>query len=257
MTAPETGSVDLRLLPSAGMCWAATGAGILLGWRAALWIALGAVVVAVAVGWTGRRRVAAAVAVAALLVGAGFAAATAAREHAAATHPLARLAAVGGHATVTVAAVDDPKPVRSPAGDTVMIHARLRSIGEPGAGETRVGGAVLVFAPADGWRELLPGQAVTLRGVVSTPLRRDLTVAVLRVVGPPRRVEPAPWPQRAAGAVRARFAAAAAAALSPEAAGLLPGLVVGDTSALPTGVGDDFTAAGLTHLTAVSGLNVA
>ncbi|MFE3291586.1 ComEC/Rec2 family competence protein [Rhodococcus sp. NPDC059234] len=257
MDATKSAAVDLRLLPSAGMCWAATLAGILLGWRAALWIALGAAVVAVVVGWAGRRHAVAAVVVAALLVGAGFAAATAAREHAATSHPLARLAAAGGNATVTVAPVDDPKPVRSPAGDTVMIRAGLRSIGgSPGVGETEVGGSVLVFAPADGWRDLLPGQAVTLRGAVSPPLRRDLTVAVIRAVGPPRHVEPAPWPQRAAGAVRSRFAAAAAAGLSPDAAGLLPGLVVGDTSALPAAVGDDFTAAGLAHLTAVSGANV-
>src|SRR5690606_21399194 len=39
--------------------------------------------------------------------------------------------------------------------------------------------------------------------------------------------------------------------------GLLPGLVVGDTSALPSHVEDDFRATGMTHLTAVSGSNVA
>ncbi|MFD4182496.1 ComEC/Rec2 family competence protein [Rhodococcus sp. NPDC058514] len=69
-------------------------------------------------------------------------------------------------------------------------------------------------------------------------------------------MEGAPWTQRAAGAVRDRFAAAAQSALPPDAAGLLPGLVVGDTSALPGGVRDDFTAAGLSHLTAVSGANI-
>ncbi|TQF73433.1 DNA internalization-related competence protein ComEC/Rec2 [Rhodococcus spelaei] len=257
MAAPETGAVDLRLLPSAGMCWAATVTGIEAGWQASLWLALGAVVVAGVVGWLGRRTAVAAIAVAALLVGAGFAVATAAREHAVATHPLAALAAAGGNATVTAVPVDDPKPVRSPSGDTVMIRANLRSLGAGiGAGDTEIGGAVLVFAPADGWSDLLPGQPVTLRGAVSPPLRRDLTVAVIRAVGPPRHVEPAPWPQRAAGAVRARFAAAAAAVLPPDPAGLLPGLVVGDTSALPTGVKDDFTTVGLTHLTAVSGANV-
>ena len=44
----------------------------------------------------------------------------------------------------------------------------------------------------------------------------------------------------------------------PEAErGLLPGLVVGDTSALQPEVRDDFRTVGLTHLTAVSGTNVA
>lgn len=47
-----------------------------------------------------------------------------------------------------------------------------------------------------------------------------------------------------------------AQALPSDAAGLLPGLVVGDTSALSPVVKDNFTAAGLSHLTAVSGANI-
>src|ERR671920_269246 len=39
--------------------------------------------------------------------------------------------------------------------------------------------------------------------------------------------------------------------------GLLPGLVDGDVSRLPASVKDDFRSVGLTHLTAVSGTNVA
>ncbi|WP_157170750.1 ComEC/Rec2 family competence protein, partial [Nocardia araoensis] len=47
----------------------------------------------------------------------------------------------------------------------------------------------------------------------------------------------------------------AARALPPDAAGLLPALVVGDTSALPEQVREDFKIAGLQHLTVVSGAN--
>jgi competence protein ComEC len=45
--------------------------------------------------------------------------------------------------------------------------------------------------------------------------------------------------------------------LDPRSAGLLPGLVVGDTRAMDPVLAEDFRRAGLTHLTAVSGANVA
>ena len=47
------------------------------------------------------------------------------------------------------------------------------------------------------------------------------------------------------------------AGLPPAERGLLPGLVDGDTSALPEATAQDFRTAGLTHLVAVSGSNVA
>lgn len=43
---------------------------------------------------------------------------------------------------------------------------------------------------------------------------------------------------------------------SPEQAGLVPALVVGDTTGLPESIKADFRATGLTHLTAVSGTNL-
>ena len=45
--------------------------------------------------------------------------------------------------------------------------------------------------------------------------------------------------------------------LPPASAGLLPGLAVGDTSRLTAEVEADFRTAGLTHLLAVSGANLA
>lgn len=58
-----------------------------------------------------------------------------------------------------------------------------------------------------------------------------------------------------AGAPSADAPATAAGPLA-DGAVLLPGLVVGDTSAQPADLVDDMRAAGLTHLTAVSGANV-
>ncbi|MGB8651683.1 MAG: ComEC/Rec2 family competence protein, partial [Mycobacteriales bacterium] len=62
--------------------------------------------------------------------------------------------------------------------------------------------------------------------------------------------------QRAAGRLRAGLRTAAAV-LPADERGLLPGLVEGDTSRLDPRLADDFRTTGLTHLTAVSGTNVA
>ena len=49
----------------------------------------------------------------------------------------------------------------------------------------------------------------------------------------------------------------ALASLAPERAGLLVGMALGDTSLLPVELEQDFRAAGLTHLMAVGGANLA
>jgi competence protein ComEC len=57
--------------------------------------------------------------------------------------------------------------------------------------------------------------------------------------------------------VRVAARSRAMASLAPERAGLLVGMALGDTSLLPGELEGDFRAAGLTHLMAVSGANVA
>jgi ComEC/Rec2-related protein len=59
--------------------------------------------------------------------------------------------------------------------------------------------------------------------------------------------------ERVRDAARSR----ALASLAPERAGLLIGMALGDTSMLPAELEQDFRAAGLTHLMAVSGANLA
>jgi competence protein ComEC len=63
-------------------------------------------------------------------------------------------------------------------------------------------------------------------------------------------------PARAANALR-RTLVAGAAPLSPTERSLFTGLVIGDDRAQPVELADDFLGAGLTHLLAVSGQNVA
>ena len=80
--------------------------------------------------------------------------------------------------------------------------------------------------------------------------------AVLTLAGPPERLGRPPPLQTAAGDLRAGLRRAADG-LPPEERGLLPGLVLGDTSRLPADLQADFRTAGLTHLVAVSGANLA
>ncbi|ORL35066.1 competence protein ComEC [Prescottella equi] len=258
---------DLRLVPSAAACWGATLVGLLAGWRPA---AVSAIVSA-AVGavlallvWRRRRAGPSVVlgigvgVVAAALLGAGFAAAVAVRAHAVETHPLAALTAGGGSATLVVELDDDPKTLRGKSfgGECqLMLRASLQEV-RTDRTVLRAGGSILVFAEGEQWAGLLPGQRVTLRGRLAEPERRDLTVAVVRATGSPQHVAEPPAIQRWAGVVRDRLASAAGSALPADQAGLLPGLVVGDTSGLAQETKDEFTAAGLTHLTAVSGANV-
>ncbi|WP_324192796.1 ComEC/Rec2 family competence protein [Nocardia transvalensis] len=192
----------------------------------------------------------------AVLAGAGFAVAAAWQEYRVATHPL-RAVAAGSYLTVGVVVGDDPKLLRpkSFGGRQLMVRANLREY-RRGEASMRVGGAVVVIAPENGWSALLPGQVVEFRARVESPWRPDLTVAVLRATGPPTAAEQPPWWQRAAGSLRTHLAEAAAAALPPDSAGLLPGLVDGDVSRLPDHVRDDFTEVAMTHLVAVSGMNL-
>ncbi len=219
---------------------------------AAAWVCLLLGAGAVAVRWHGRRReqpVRAAVSTAvvgAAMVGAGFAWAAAARVDALDHHPLVAL--YGSSTVVTVTASEQPRPLRG--GGRVVFRAALRRIGADDAS-----GRVAVFAPARGFAELTSGRPASFRAFVARPTRRDLSVAVLTATGTPTLGE-ASAVQRAAEAVRRGFADAARSELPSDEAAALPALVLGDTSTLPAETVADFRAAGLTHLTAVSGANV-
>ena len=260
VSASAESPMDLRLVPGAGIAWLVTAVGIVLGWQSAMVSALllGAIAAALAVGWVLRVPLPAAATVgliAMCVLGAAFAAAVAVRAHAVAVHPLYD-ARVGTYVTATIELSDDPRRLTSPGPQRVLIPAELHSVAN-GSGATTVGGAVTVIAPEDGWVSLLPGQRVEFRTAVAGPQRRDLTVATLRAVGAPTAVGSPSALQRIVGGIRARFADAAAAALPGDAGALLPALVVGDTSRISQQTRDDFRTAGLTHLLAVSGANIA
>jgi competence protein ComEC len=119
-----------------------------------------------------------------------------------------------------------------------------------------VDGDLILLGDADGWRDVLPGQRVRVDATLRTPLdHADLAVTGF-ATGPPARIGEPPFVQRVGGGVRADLREACAVLPDPER-GLLPGLVVGDTSRLDPVLHEQFRLAGLTHLTAVSGTNLA
>jgi competence protein ComEC len=117
-----------------------------------------------------------------------------------------------------------------------------------------VAAGVTVFADAAGWSEVRLGQHVVFGGRLAPADPGERAVAVVSSTGAPEVVEGAGAVFR--GAERLRAGLRRAVEPQPvDARGLLPGLVVGDTSRLPADLEDDMKAVGLTHLTAVSGSN--
>jgi ComEC/Rec2-related protein len=90
----------------------------------------------------------------------------------------------------------------------------------------------------------------------SDPLGRQPPV-VLRHPVVEERAPPGGAILRLSETVRDAARRQARASLAPERAGLLVGMALGDTSLLPAELERDFRAAGLTHLMAVSGANLA
>ncbi|MGC0363348.1 competence protein ComEC [Rhodococcus sp. 27YEA15] len=246
--------LDARVLPAALAAWAATVSAVLFGtaaaWILAATLAASAMVVLLVFRGSWSRIV-----LVALVFGIGFSVVGAWRTAETVDHPLRIAAKETAWATVEVAPVEDPHAVGGANPGHMVFRATLRSA-TIGGQTVSGGGQVTVRGPGWAFADLLPGQSVTVRGKVGLPWRNDLTLAVITSEGEPVKVGDPPWYQRWAAAVRDRFAAVCAAALPERQAGLLPGLVVGDTSGLSPQVKENFKVAGLTHLTAVSGANI-
>lgn len=246
----------MRLVPSALTCWAVTAGGI--WWpigRELAWCCVGLLAIAGALRWRAARRhgrprlssVSAGLA-AIGVVGAGFGFAVALRADAVDHHPIA--ADFGASAPVTVTPSESPVLLGSGTQGRLMFRATLQQLRSD-----QMSGRVVVFARGPDFGGLMVGQPVRFTARIGRPTRRDLTVAVLTASGRPT-LGSASAVQRAAHEVRRRFAAAVRDTLPADQAALLPALVLGDTSAVPTPTGRDFRAAGMTHLMAVSGANV-
>lgn len=170
--------------------------------------------------------------------------------------PVPDLAAHGAAVSAEAVLTDDPHRAAA-GGPRPLILARVRVDQVRASGHaTRVRTPVLVLTSDPTWLGLLPSQRVRLQGRLQPANPGDDVAAVVSVRGPPQVLSPPSRLQRVAGSLREGLRRAVAP-LPERERGLLPGLVVGDTSRLGADVQADFRSVGLTHLTAVSGTNVA
>lgn len=132
------------------------------------------------------------------------------------------------------------RPIREKVALTVYGHPQGLEVGRDIKGQARIK-RLEKDDPFD--------SSLRRKGIVA---KATASAGGLRVTGEGRSVT-----LKGANIFRDRFSKAARDALAPGRAALLLGLVIGDDRAIPDKTTDDFRAAGLSHLTAVSGANLA
>ncbi len=169
---------------------------------------------------------------------------------------LPRLAGRGGTIALEGTVAEEPRVVRYGGLRVVMSVRDVQLAGRTWRTRERAG----VVLPR-GAGPLAVGDRVRLRAAVERSDRADplggQPAVVLRRPRIESRRPASSLPLRASEAVRAVARRRALADLPRERAGLLIGMALGDTSLLGADLDRAFKAAGLTHLLAVSGQNVA
>ncbi|WP_245627349.1 ComEC/Rec2 family competence protein [Kribbia dieselivorans] len=255
-------TIDLRLLLPAAVAWAVTATTIvwapgdkarLAGMTAALGL-----VVAVALIASGSRPRCRSVAVwtaATALLTVLTVSASAAQGASRMAGPVGDLtearASVGIEATVLAEPILRTVPKRG----TRMAIVRVRIDQVTGRGQTTtVRTPVLVFAD-ESWAALHWRDRIQARGRLGPLTDPGEFLAALRAHGEATLIGE-PDPARAAAEHMRSGLRAAVGGLPPDAQGLVPGLVIGDTSLTPPDLTEAMLATGMSHLSAVSGSNV-
>ncbi|GHJ21928.1 hypothetical protein TPA0909_35420 [Streptomyces albus] len=177
-------------------------------------------------------------------------------------------------ATVEVTVQEDPRALRprvrgaQQSSGLIMVRAQADTLTDAGGVRTRVRTPVLLLVRTDGatartrtaWLRLLPSTRLRMRAEMMPPAGdrpggQDVAAVLRAGPGPPEVMAGPTAVQRAAGELRAGLRKASDG-LGEDARGLLPGLVVGDTSRLSPELDEAFRATDMTHLTAVSGANL-
>ncbi|MGX5717368.1 ComEC/Rec2 family competence protein [Arthrobacter sp. MAHUQ-56] len=269
---------DLRLALPAVLVWSASMAGLWLpptelAVLCCTLAALGGLFLTVAANGRRKRKVRAAVAHGtkpgnrrsrgrsfSAAVGFSLALAAAAAAHSAAASsqrsdgPLAEAVASGKSAVAVVEVAGSPRALSGPGG------SGQRWVVPVWTHEVATGGvlirirAQLRVMGGHGWGTVLPGQTLRATGKLHHAEPGSPEAATLAASSPPGKGGGGSWLEGSASGLRARFVAASAF-LGPDARGLLPGMVTGDTSALDEGLENAMKLVGMTHLTAVSGAN--
>ena len=187
------------------------------------------------------------------LAGAGVAGARAAAVH---HGVLIGMAARGGTVMVDATVAEEPDTVRYGGRWVVLSVRRVEVAGQAWRTRERVG----VILPGTAGTIAVGDRLRVAAGVERSNRTDPLGGEPATVLRRPRVVSRSPsrsWLLRVSEAVRAAARQRALDSLPPERAGLLVGIALGDTSLEPAELDRAFTTAGLTHLTAVSGQNLA
>ncbi|MGP9536811.1 ComEC/Rec2 family competence protein [Brachybacterium sp. AOP43-C2-M15] len=256
---------DLRLLPGATCLWALAVLGITAGAAAA--VAAAALLVALALTaltLVGRTPMARALSAhLGIVVLAGALLVPALQRHGAAEEQLADAASRGLTVELTVVAAADPSAPRGgPAWARDGVQLRARTVAGPariGRGQVALPASVPVLVRAsDGSIEELSrvrdGDHVRVRGAVATS--GSLVVLRAREVRAVARSGAAGAAQDARHALRQQ-AREATAHLPDDEAALVRGMTTGDTLGMGERTEEIMRRAGISHLVAVSGANIA
>ena len=167
------------------------------------------------------------------------------------------LAAGRASATVEAVILSDPRVIQTKGvrpTELVVVRASVRTV--VGRGQVSASSSpVLVFGDKT-WAQVRWQEKVRARGRFDVADPGDDVVAVFNPSGAPETVGEPGVVADVAEHVRSGLRDAVAG-LPEDARGLLPGLVIGDTSRTPQSLTDAMLATGMTHLSAVSGSNVA
>ncbi len=174
--------------------------------------------------------------------------------------PIAELAQQRAIVTIRAQVATEPRillsGIREEEGASEpKVMARLDVTEVTGRGRTTtVGVPMLVFGPAE-WAQLHWHDEVEVLVRLSPADPGDDVVAIVQPRGSPRVLASPGVVFRAADVVRDDFREATDH-LPADARGLVPALVIGDTSRTPPPLSQDMLNTGLSHLSAVSGSNV-
>ncbi len=249
--------LDLRMVPAALAAWSGCLIALWLGAPVAFLTGAVAAVGAVAALLTRNRRWRRGLLVGLFCLAAGSGM-CAARMTIANSSPVYHAAERGAYADIVMDIGTDPTPLVSrgrATGTRYLVHGTLVTAALGGQRWT-VNLAVSAFCDAPGWAIVIPGQRISTRGKLGIDAFERWPTISVNCNRAPGLVSAEPWWQRFSSHLRSTFVAVADG-LDGDAAGLLPGLVLGDRTGIPPALTQDAKVTGLTHLLAVSGSHFA
>lgn len=261
----DVDSLDLRLLPGAAACW--------LGcwWVVAAGPVVGTVLTALMLtGALGscrlllrpvrsrhrrhqRNRLMATMLLTAVVTAAVLGLATArTAERSVAIAPW-----LGQDVSAVVAPTVEPQRIAGQSRERYRVPARILAVraGHGVEDAQRLDVPVILLADRT-WRDVEPGTRWSVQGRLAPTGAGDAMAALFVLDGPVLQVGPASRWDHTVTMLRSGLVRAAAP-LAPQARGLVPGITLGDTRALPAPLAEDLRTVSLTHITAVSGAHVA